>query len=90
MISAERTILGQGRAAFHTPHDAAQYSGSAAAWSAPPCRATMGPEIRHRMALLPGGATKQWLGLVLNVCLWHKADMLNALTNVRFWGQSGQ
>ena len=24
-----------------------------------------------------------------NVCLWHKADMLNALTNVRFWGQSG-
>jgi hypothetical protein len=19
---------------------------------------------------------------------WHKADMLNALTNVRFWGQS--
>jgi len=41
------------------------------------------------MALLPGGATKQWLGLVLNVCFWHKADMLNALTNVRFWGQSG-
>jgi hypothetical protein len=24
-----------------------------------------------------------------HVCLWHKADMLNALTNVRFWGQSG-
>jgi hypothetical protein len=24
-----------------------------------------------------------------NVCLWHKADMLNALTNVRFWEQSG-
>ena len=24
-----------------------------------------------------------------NVRLWHKADMLNALTNVRFWGQSG-
>ena len=21
--------------------------------------------------------------------IWHKADMLNALTNVRFWGQSG-
>ena len=21
---------------------------------------------------------------------WHKADMLNALTNVRFWGQSGR
>ena len=25
----------------------------------------------------------------LDVCFWHKADMLNALTNVRFWGQSG-
>jgi hypothetical protein len=25
------------------------------------------PEIRHRMVLLPGGATKQWLGLVQNV-----------------------
>jgi len=25
----------------------------------------------------------------LNVRLWHKADMLNALTNVRFWGESG-
>ena len=24
-----------------------------------------------------------------NVRLWHKADMLNALTNVGFWGQSG-
>jgi len=24
-----------------------------------------------------------------NVGYWHKADMLNALTNVRFWGQSG-
>ena len=23
------------------------------------------------------------------VRLWHKADMLNALTNVRFWGQGG-
>ena len=23
------------------------------------------------------------------VRLWHKADMLNALTNVRFWGLSG-
>ena len=34
-----------------------------------------GPEIRHRMALLPGGATKQWLGLVLNVCYWHFADI---------------
>ena len=25
----------------------------------------------------------------VNVCLWHKADMLNAVTNVRFWEQSG-
>jgi hypothetical protein len=27
--------------------------------------------------------------LVENACFWHKADMLNALTNVRFLGQSG-
>jgi hypothetical protein len=27
--------------------------------------------------------------LQAHVCYWHKADMLNALTNVRFWGQSG-
>jgi hypothetical protein len=38
---------------------------------------------------------KQAVGTTLfdadaNVCLWHKADMLNALANVRFWGQSGQ
>jgi hypothetical protein len=25
----------------------------------------------------------------VDVCCWHKADMLNALTNVRYWGQSG-
>ena len=24
-----------------------------------------------------------------DVRFWHKADLLNALTNVRFWGQSG-
>jgi hypothetical protein len=24
-----------------------------------------------------------------DVRLWHKADMLNALTNVRFWEQTG-
>ena len=29
------------------------------------------------MALLPGGATKQWLSLVLNVCYWHIADLLS-------------
>ena len=27
-------------------------------------------------------------GMGLQVCLWHNADMLNALTNVRFWGQA--
>ena len=26
----------------------------------------------------------------LDVRFWHIADMLNALTNVCFWGQSGQ
>jgi hypothetical protein len=25
-----------------------------------------------------------------NVRQWHQADMLNALANVGFWGQSGQ
>ena len=34
------------------------------------------------MALLPGGATKQWLGLVLDVCYWHIADVPLGLTNV--------
>ena len=24
-----------------------------------------------------------------DACLWHKADILNALTNVRFWGNNG-
>jgi hypothetical protein len=27
--------------------------------------------------------------VTVDVRSWHKADMLNALTNVRFWGQSG-
>ena len=27
--------------------------------------------------------------LLGNVCYWHKADMLIADENVRFWGQSG-
>jgi hypothetical protein len=27
--------------------------------------------------------------LFRNVRYWHKADMLNALTNVRFWEQTG-
>jgi hypothetical protein len=25
----------------------------------------------------------------LNVCYWHKADIPVALSDVRFWGQSG-
>jgi hypothetical protein len=25
-------------------------------------------------------------GVLSDVGFWHKADMLNALTNVRFWG----
>jgi hypothetical protein len=25
----------------------------------------------------------------INFSFWHKADTLNALTHVRFWGQSG-
>ena len=44
------------------------------------------PEICQRMALLPGGATKKWLGLVLNVRYWHLADIPPALTNVRYPG----
>ncbi len=28
-------------------------------------------------------------GMGLQVCLWHKADMLNALANVCFWVESG-
>jgi hypothetical protein len=43
--------------------------------------------------LLPSvcqGAASNRVGRVCDVRLWHKADMLNALTNVRFWGQSGQ
>ena len=28
-------------------------------------------------------------GMGLQVCLWHLADMLNALTNVRFEGNNG-
>jgi hypothetical protein len=41
------------------------------------------PEIRHRMALLPGGATKQWLGLVLNFRYLHEADIAIGLGDVR-------
>ena len=28
----------------------------------------------------------RWLGLALNVCLWHFADIPPAPTNVRYWG----
>jgi len=39
------------------------------------------------MSALPPEADMLIVGI--NVCYWHKADMLNALTNVRFWRQSG-
>ena len=35
-------------------------------------------------------AAPEWRGSLTIVRFWHTADMLNALTNVRFWGQSGQ
>jgi hypothetical protein len=40
---------------------------------------------------VPGGAGGElnWLR-IRNVRFWHKADILNALTNVRFWGQTGR
>jgi hypothetical protein len=37
----------------------------------------------------PLGAFLRKLGSPHDFCLWHKADMLNALTSVRFWGQRG-
>ena len=37
----------------------------------------------------PRRATKQCLGLVLNVCYWHLADVPLALTNVCFEGKNG-
>ena len=43
------------------------------------------PESRHLPEIV---ASRRQLRASL-VCYWHKADMLNALTNVRFWGQSG-
>ena len=46
-----------------------------------------------RRLLLPGYHQKRRKpiqAITPDVRYWHKADMLNALTNVRFWGQSGQ
>jgi len=34
------------------------------------------------------GAVRPW-SIGRDIRFWHKADMLKALTNVRFWGQSG-
>jgi hypothetical protein len=45
---------------------------------------------RHEQAV--ASSYRRQVGTTLseaNVCLWHKADMLNALTNVRFWEQTG-
>jgi len=38
------------------------------------------------------GTSSNWVcpNVPGNVCYWHKADMLNALTHVCFGGQSGQ
>jgi hypothetical protein len=38
--------------------------------------------------LLPATCGPTWLQTNGHVCLWHKADMLNA--NVRFWAHNGQ
>ena len=46
-------------------------------------------ELTKPLASVSGLHTKAWRLAFANVRLWHKADMLNALTNVRFWGQSG-
>src|SRR6185369_14616068 len=55
------------------------------------CPSTRRPSTRRSATRFAGSASIMW-DLVANsdVCLWHKADMLNALTNVRFWGQSGR
>jgi hypothetical protein len=46
------------------------------------------------MLLLMGRSVGPWqfrnVLTAHDVRYWHKADMLNALPNVRFWGQSGQ
>ena len=60
-------------------------------------------KVEHRRAQPPGellGFPIGWLSgkreqqgwssnRRLNVRFWHKADILNALTNVRFWVESG-
>jgi hypothetical protein len=33
--------------------------------------------------------TADFVGVFSDVRLWHKAEMLNTLMNVRYWGQSG-
>ena len=46
------------------------------------------PAGRQLMSCLlrPATCGPTWLQTNSHVCLWHKADMLNARTNVRFWG----
>ena len=80
MIQRGKDHSGRG-AQRSTPHMMQpNIQGQPAAWSAPPCRATMGAEIRHRMALLPGGATVPTMSMS---AFGGKADIPDPLTNVR-------
>ena len=57
--------------------------------SSPPCGASYLLHV-DRPRLAADFALEHSHSLTLaHVRLWHKADMLNALTNVRFGGQSG-
>jgi hypothetical protein len=40
----------------------------------------------ERLGRHEDGSTAILAGTMRNVRFWHKADMLNALTDVRFWG----
>jgi hypothetical protein len=46
-------------------------------------------ETSSGRSFLNAKAWREGLPRLANVRFWHKADMLNALTTVRFWGQSG-
>ena len=52
----------------------------------------IGPYLAKEWAIcrIVDGFVFEAVGHRANVCLWHKSDMLNALTNVRFWGQGGR
>src|SRR5262245_60705476 len=46
-----------------------------------------GPEVERRLCNIMR-AVNLTTPLPQYVSLWHQADMLNALTNVRFWGKA--